>query len=58
MYVIEESLRFGAVSDSDLQKLEADLGAELPSDYRAFLKKHNGGVPKPESVSFIEHGFA
>lgn len=44
-YDILEELQdsYDAVSAADLKELEQDLGAKLPSPYRRFLLKHNGG---------------
>jgi ankyrin repeat protein len=36
-----------AVSDADLAAVERRLGVHFPDDYRAFLLRHNGGVPRP-----------
>ena len=36
-----------AVSDADLAAVERRLGVNFPDDYRAFLLRHNGGVPRP-----------
>ena len=35
-----------AVSDADLAAVERRLGVHFPDDYRAFLLRHNGGVPR------------
>jgi hypothetical protein len=37
-----------SLSDSDLQRLEAQLFISLPSDYADFLKRYNGGRPIPK----------
>lgn len=37
-----------AISDTDLAAVERRLGVKLPDDYRAFLLRHNGGVPRPD----------
>src|SRR5258708_28345592 len=37
-----------AVSDADLAAVERRLGVDFPDDYRAFLLRHNGGVPRPD----------
>lgn len=36
-----------ALSESDLEEFECDLGTRLPFDYRRFLLDWNGGVPIP-----------
>jgi len=36
------------LSDVDIQTLEKRLGVSLPEDYKAFLKKNNGGRPIPK----------
>jgi hypothetical protein len=36
-----------SICESDLSELEARLGFELPSVYRAFLLQNNGGRPAP-----------
>ena len=35
------------LTDQDIAAMERELGVSLPSDYVAFLRKHNGGRPKP-----------
>ena len=35
--------RFGTCTIEDLDKLESDIGFELPEDYRSFLQNNNGG---------------
>ena len=34
-----------------LAEVEAELGAKLPGDYRAFLLNYNGGRPVPDTVA-------
>ena len=42
---------------SDLDGLESRLKITLPSDYRAFLLKHNGGHPIPSRFKYkLERG--
>ena len=36
-----------AVSDADLAAAERRLGVHFSDDYRAFILRHNGGVPRP-----------
>jgi hypothetical protein len=38
------------IDDRDLLRLEAALGAELPADYRRFLRERNGREPEPNVV--------
>ncbi len=35
------------LSETDIEDVEAQLGFKLPPNYRAFLKKYNGGRPEP-----------
>jgi len=37
------------ISVEDVENLEAHIGIRLPDDYRAFLLKHNGGRPTPDT---------
>lgn len=37
----------GEISDEKISALEAKLTHTLPSDYREFLKRTNGGIPEP-----------
>jgi hypothetical protein len=43
---------YDKVNDTDIDKLEADLGFALPLEYREFLKDHNGGLP--ENYLFVD----
>lgn len=57
--VIHESR--AAVTEADVLQLEQQLKATLPSDYRTFLLKHNGGYPDPNffpitSFPLDDHG--
>jgi hypothetical protein len=38
------------VQETDLQEVEKKLGLKLPSIYRCFLLKHNGGEPTPDGL--------
>ena len=42
------------LSEAELQAVEKRLGLDLPSDYRAFLLKHNGGEPEPRWFGYPE----
>jgi len=39
-----------SISDKDITELEEMAGFPLPSDYREFLRKYNGGQPTPDLV--------
>ncbi len=36
------------LQEADILRLEQELRAELPRDYRSFLLAHNGGTPDPD----------
>ena len=38
------------VDDAQIDAIENEWGARLPSDYREFLARYNGGIPKPDTV--------
>jgi hypothetical protein len=38
------------VEPTDIEALEAELDAKLPSAYREFLLTYNGGTPTPSTV--------
>ena len=40
------------LSEADLQAVEARLGISFPSDYRHFLRRHNGGRPELDTFHF------
>ena len=40
---------FGRLTAERLAAFEKRVGARLPPDYRSFLLKHNGGLPRPAS---------
>lgn len=42
----------GPVSESKIDALEKKLSIKLPSKYRDFLKKYNGGYPEPDGFRF------
>ena len=41
---------FPPISEAQLIAFEKELGIKLPADYRAFLLKHNGGMPEPNAL--------
>lgn len=43
------------LNDDDIRALEKNMAVSLPEDYKAFLKRHNGGCPDP--TYFPIHGF-
>jgi SMI1 / KNR4 family (SUKH-1) len=43
------------LSEQKLLEFELKLGIHLPEDYRSFLKKYNGGKPKPAGF-WIQRG--
>lgn len=44
---ILRSNAYGPLTEAALEDFERELGAPLPTDYRAFLLQHNGGTPQP-----------
>lgn len=50
---IVEHLSGSGASEALLQKLEGDLGARLPDDYRRFLAETNGGRPDPARFALL-----
>jgi hypothetical protein len=55
--IIKESNCFGPVTEQTLDEFERAQRIRLPSDYRTFLLKHNGGDPRPHgTVDFVEYG--
>lgn len=44
------------VTEQQLAQLEEQLGRKLPPAYRAFLLKHNGGYPVPDTFDLPEMG--
>jgi hypothetical protein len=46
---IRDSGRFGPLTEGRLAAFEAEVGAALPDEFRAFLLRHNGGVPDREA---------
>ena len=53
--VIENANQYGIISPIRLQALEKKLGTTLPSDYRDFLSKNNGGNPVPSGFWIVEN---
>ncbi|RCV85961.1 SMI1/KNR4 family protein [Billgrantia montanilacus] len=45
---------YGASAPNDIEMLEKKLCAELPKEYREFLKENNGGVPVPGFFDFFD----
>ena len=41
---------FGVIDEDCLASFESEIGAKLPSEYRDFLLKHDGGVPELTKV--------
>ena len=50
MLTIKDSER--AISDDEITRIELQYRIALPDEYRAFLKSHNGGRPKPSGFWF------
>jgi hypothetical protein len=46
---IRDANRFGPLTEDRLAAFESELGTTLPDEYRAFLLRHNGGVPEQET---------
>jgi hypothetical protein len=53
------------ITEADIDELEQSLGVALPTSYRAFLLRHNGGRPIPENIfgddrsgSMLNHFFS
>jgi hypothetical protein len=44
----------GPLSSQRIADIEKRLGVNLPSDYRAFMLEHNGGVPHPADFTFAD----
>ena len=38
--------KYGAVSEEQIAQMEEQLGYSLPSEYRAFVREHDGAVPE------------
>jgi hypothetical protein len=41
---------YDAISQRDLEKVEGEVGYQLPQEYKLFLLKHNGGRPILDGV--------
>jgi hypothetical protein len=50
---LAESALAGPLSDAHLEVFEGQLGVQLPSEYRDFLRKTNGGVPTQRGLTFF-----
>jgi hypothetical protein len=48
---IRDANRFGPLTEERMAAFEGELGALLPDEYRAFLLRHNGGVPDREAFN-------
>jgi hypothetical protein len=46
--------RFPVLTEADLSAFEQENKVLLPSDYRAFLLKHNGGEPQPADFDYSD----
>lgn len=44
------------MSEVDIERFEKEIGYPLPTEYRAFLLKHNGGWPTPPNVFVTSEG--
>lgn len=53
--IIENANAYGALDEATLTKFEEKIGSQLPEEYREFLKRYNGGTPKPAGF-WIEEG--
>lgn len=45
--------KFGALTERQIEDIEAKLGVTLPADYRAFLKKKGGGTVRQDGNNKI-----
>lgn len=44
-----------AITERDIREVEEELDVVFPDDYKAFLLKNNGGLPKDDiAVEFVE----
>src|ERR1700722_16886405 len=51
--IITEYLCRERPTDTDISAFESLIHGTLPEDYKAFLKKENGGRPKPNQFRFL-----
>jgi hypothetical protein len=51
---IDTNGQFGKLAEDLLLEFEATIGTSLPEDYRAFLLKYNGGVPRQNAFSYAD----
>ncbi|MHC5251664.1 SMI1/KNR4 family protein [Listeria kieliensis] len=42
---------FGHLSEEEIMVLELEMDLKFPSEYKNFLKKYNGGLPKEQYLS-------
>jgi hypothetical protein len=54
MMIIKNFPLCGKTSVTEIAKFEREISAQLPTDYREFLLKHNGGSPKPNSFKIAD----
>ena len=52
--VIEWKRTGKQVNKADLDRVSSALGISLPGDYQEFLMEHNGGVPRPGKVHYVD----
>ena len=50
---IERPAPYGPLSEQRLRALEERIGTSLPADYREFLLRYNGGVPRPRGFWIV-----
>ena len=51
MSVVEWKYAEPLSDDEDLHALEEHVMLPLPTDFRAFVREHNGALPKPNAIS-------
>jgi ankyrin repeat protein/cell wall assembly regulator SMI1 len=52
LHGVELSGAFSGLDDGAIGHLEQRLKAQLPAEYRALLRLHNGGTPRPSKFSY------
>ena len=55
-HIFEMNDNFGENSEHELSNFESQIGFHLPEDYRAFLMKTNGGVPRKRFFQHLNFG--